>query len=89
MRCSPWGCWPWWWASCCSPERWVHGWVVAILVGMGIVGVAARDWLSIVDVVKSEDAFKGIDATAAFGFYLTIAGGVVTALAGVMPAKKS
>jgi len=61
--------------------------IVAVVVGLAIVAVAARDWLSIVDLVK--DAPNDVKITAEFGFYLTIAGGIVTALAALLPASNT
>ncbi|HEX2575659.1 MAG TPA: zinc ribbon domain-containing protein [Aquihabitans sp.] len=60
--------------------------IAAIVVGLVIVGVAARDWLSIADLAK--DLPSDVEITAKFGFYLTIAGGIVTALASLLPAAR-
>lgn len=59
-----------------------------IVVGLAIVALHVRDWLSIVDVVKNNPAFDGRSVDAGFGFYLGIAGGAVTALSGLLPARK-
>ncbi|MEO6988290.1 MAG: hypothetical protein ABI239_06545 [Aquihabitans sp.] len=61
--------------------------IAAVLVGIAIVGVTANDWMTTADLFK--DLFAESDKLAgAFGFYLTIAGGIVTAVAAVLPAKK-
>lgn len=57
------------------------------VIGLVIIGIAIRDWLSIADLAT--DLPSEIEITAQFGFYLTIAGGVVTAIAAVMPNSKS
>jgi len=63
--------------------------IAVIVVGLAIIGIHVRDWLSITDVVKKNAAFLNISVKAGFGFYLGIAGGVVAALAGLLPSKKS
>lgn len=60
--------------------------IAAVVVGVVVVGVAIRDWLSIADIAK--DLPSSVEITAQFGFYLTIAGGVVTAIAAVVPGSK-
>ena len=61
--------------------------IAAVVIGLAVIGIAARDWLSITDVAK--DFPSDVKLTAQFGFYLTIAGGIITAVAAVLPAKKS
>ncbi len=53
-----------------------------------IVVVAALNWSSISSFITDNFA-SDFKATTAIGFYLVIVGGVLTALAGLMPAKKS
>lgn len=60
--------------------------LAALAAGIAIVGIHARDWMSIADVVKVLPSSVKFDA--AFGYYLGIAGGVLTALAALMPSKK-
>ncbi len=60
--------------------------IAALAVGIAIVGIHARDWMSITDVVKPLPS--SIEFDAGFGFYLGIAGGVLTALSGLIPGKK-
>lgn len=60
--------------------------IAAVVVGVAVIAVALRDWLSIVDLVK--DASSDVEITAQFGFYLTIAGGIVTAAAALLPAQR-
>ena len=61
--------------------------IVTILVGLGIVGVAIANWMSIASFV-TDNLPESFEATGAIGFYLAIAGGVLVAIAGLMPAKK-
>jgi len=58
-----------------------------IAVGIAVVATAVRDWTSIADLAK--DLPSTVEITAQFGFYLTIAGGIVTAIAALMPGKKN
>lgn len=62
--------------------------IAAILVGIGIIATAALNWASISSFVTDNFA-SDFKATTAIGFYLVIAGGVLTAVAGLLPAKKS
>ena len=59
--------------------------VVAALVGLAIIGLLVRDWLSIVDVVQD---IPGAGVTQQFGYYLGLAGGVLTVIAAMLPGKK-
>ncbi len=59
-----------------------------ILVGLAIVAITVLDWLSIASFVE-DNLPSSFEATAAVGFYLAGAGGVITALGGLMPASKS
>lgn len=60
--------------------------IVTILVGVGVVVTHARDWMDIADIAKALP--QGVEITAQFGFYLGIAGGVLLAVAALLPAKK-
>lgn len=60
--------------------------IAAIIVGVAIIATPIRDWLSIVDIVEAN---PGASAKQEFGFFLTIAGGVVTAIAALLPGKKT
>lgn len=61
--------------------------IAAIVVGVAIVAILIRDWLSIVDVVKNTlpSSFK---VKQKFGYFLAVAGGVVTAASGLLPSSK-
>ncbi|MCB0971229.1 MAG: hypothetical protein KDA97_06885 [Acidimicrobiales bacterium] len=58
----------------------------AALVGVGIVGITALNWFAITDFVTDNLSFD-VEVRTALGFYLAIAGGVVTALAALVPAR--
>ena len=61
--------------------------ILAIVLGLAIIGVVAADWMSISSFV--EDNFPTtFQAQTAIGLYLAVAGGVITAIAGLLPAKK-
>lgn len=60
--------------------------IVAVLVGVGVVVTHARDWMDIADIAKALP--QGVEITAQFGFYLGIVGGILVALAALLPAKK-
>lgn len=61
--------------------------IAAIAVGIGIVAAVAVNWMSISSFV--EDNFQSdFQAKTAIGFYLAIAGGIVTAVGALLPAKK-
>ena len=62
--------------------------LVAIVVGLAIVGTHIRDWMSIADVVK-DSLSSDFKVTAQIGFYLGIAGGILVALSSLIPGKKS
>jgi hypothetical protein len=62
--------------------------VAMALVGISIVTVTSLNWLSIADFVET-NLPSSFEATAAVGFYLTLAGGIITALASLMPAAKT
>ena len=59
-----------------------------ILIGLAIVAVTVLDWLSIASFVE-DNLPTSFEATASVGFYLACAGGVITAVGGLMPASKS
>ena len=61
----------------------------AIVAGLAVIGICVRDWTSIADLVKKSPRFDGVNIKAQFGFYLTIAGGALAIVGGVLPAKKS
>jgi uncharacterized membrane protein YphA (DoxX/SURF4 family) len=61
--------------------------IAAVVVGLVVIAIMVRDWLSIADAVT--DRGSDFEITAQFGFYLAIAGGVVTALASLLPAGRS
>jgi len=60
----------------------------AMAVGIGIVAATALNWNEIATFVTDNFA-SNFEATTAVGFYLAIGGGVLTALGGLLPAKKS
>ncbi len=62
--------------------------IAAIVAGVAIVGLVAYDWTQLAQVVK-DGAGSDFEISAKIGFFLTIVGGVVTAVAALMPAKKS
>jgi hypothetical protein len=63
--------------------------IAAVIAGVAVVAILARDWMTITDLVADD---QGVDSTfevaAQLGFYLTIAGAVVLALAALAPATK-
>jgi len=61
--------------------------ILAILLGIAIIGVTAANWAEIASFVTDNfpSSFK---ATTAIGFYLAIGGGVLVILSALMPAKK-
>ncbi|MFN8019387.1 MAG: zinc-ribbon domain-containing protein [Acidimicrobiales bacterium] len=62
--------------------------ILAILIGLGILGLVAADWMSISNFVQ--DHFPtSFQAQTAVGLYLAVAGGIVTIIAGLLPAKKA
>lgn len=61
--------------------------LTAAFVGIAILAVAALNWASIASYV-SDNLPSTVEATTAIGFYLAIAGGVLTLLAAVAPAKR-
>ncbi|CAN5780695.1 hypothetical protein BH23ACT2_BH23ACT2_17580 [soil metagenome] len=61
--------------------------IAAVVVGLVVIAVMVRDWMTIADTVA--DRGSDFEITAQLGFYLTIAGGVVTALASLLPATKA
>ncbi len=60
--------------------------LAALVVGLVIIAIMIRDWLSIVDVVKKFSSDVRIEQK--FGYFLAIAGGVVTAASALMPSTK-
>jgi hypothetical protein len=61
--------------------------IAVILLGLTIVGVAVLNWLSIANFIEDTPA-TSFEASAAIGFYLTIAGGIVAAIGGLIPGSK-
>lgn len=61
--------------------------IAAVVVGLVVIAIMVRDWMTIADAVT--DQGSDFEITAQFGFYLAIAGGVVTALASLLPAGRS
>lgn len=61
--------------------------IAALLVGIGIVVVAALNWMAIASFV-TDNLPSSFEATTAIGFYLAIGGGVLVAVSALMPAKK-
>lgn len=61
--------------------------LAAIAIGVAVVIVMALDWTSITDLV-SKNAPSDFEVKTGIGFILAAAGGVVTALGGVLPGKK-
>jgi len=62
--------------------------IAAIIVGVAIVVTAALNWSSVASFVTDNFA-SDFEAKTAIGFYLVIAGGIVTAVAALLPAKSS
>lgn len=60
--------------------------LAAIVVGLAIIGLLVRDWTSLADVV-TKNAPPEFEISSALGFYLAAAGGVLTALAALLPAR--
>lgn len=60
--------------------------LAAVIIGLVIIGIMIRDWLSIVDVVKKLPSDVRFEQK--FGYFLAIAGGVVTAASALMPSAK-
>lgn len=58
----------------------------AIAVGAAVIGLLVYDWLQVTDHIS--DMSSSIEVTQAFGYFVTIGGAVVTALAALLPAKK-
>ena len=56
------------------------------LIGVGIVGITALNWFAIADFV-TDNLSTSFEVRTAVGFYVAIAGGVVTGLAAALPAK--
>ena len=61
--------------------------VAVVLAGLAIIGILVRDWSSLSEVV-SQKAPPEFEIATATGFYLSIAGGAVLAVASLMPAKR-
>lgn len=60
--------------------------IAAIVVGVAVIGVLVYDWLQVTDHIS--DMASSIEVTQAFGSFVTIGGGVLTALGAILPAKK-
>ena len=56
------------------------------LVGVGIVGITALNWFAIADFV-TDNLSTSFQVSTAVGFYVAIAGGVVTGLAALLPGR--
>lgn len=61
--------------------------VGAAIAGVAIVAITALNWLSIASFVE-DNLSSEVEVTTAIGFYLAIAGGILLAVAALMPAKK-
>ena len=60
--------------------------IAAMVIGLAVIGVLVYDWLQVTDHVS--DMSSEIEVSQAFGYFVAIAGGVITALAALLPAKK-
>lgn len=60
--------------------------IAAVVVGVAVIGVLVNDWMQVTDHIS--DMSSDIEVSQAFGYFVTIAGGVLTALAAILPAKK-
>lgn len=60
--------------------------ILAVGTGVAVIALLVRDWTSLAAVV-SDKAPVGFEVESAIGFYLAIAGGGLTALSALMPAK--
>jgi hypothetical protein len=61
--------------------------LLTIAAGIGIVAAAALNWASIASFV-TDNLPTTFEASTAIGFYFVVAGGLLTTLAGLLPAKK-
>lgn len=59
--------------------------LAAVVAGLAVVAVLVRDWMTITDLVADQRG-SSFEVSAQIGFYLAIAGGVVLALASLVPA---
>lgn len=60
--------------------------VIAVVAGVAAILVVLRDWMTASDLVKDSAGWK---LTQQVGFFVPIIGGVLTAVAAVLPANKS
>ena len=63
--------------------------IASVILGAVIIGICVKDWSDISDLVAKSSQFEGVTITTEFGFYLSIAGGVLAIIAAGLPAKKS
>jgi hypothetical protein len=61
--------------------------IAVILLGLTIVAITVLNWLSIASFIE-DNLPSSFEATAGIGFYLAIAGGVLAAIGGLIPAGK-
>ena len=61
--------------------------VLAVVSGLVVITLLVRDWMSLAQVV-TDQAPTSFEVSSAFGFYVTIAGGAITALSALMPSKR-
>lgn len=62
--------------------------IAAVVVGIAIVVVLALHWMSVSNVVEDEFP-SSVEVSAKIGFFLAGAGGVLTALAALLPARET
>jgi len=61
--------------------------VVAIIIGLAIIGTHVRDWMDIADIAKALPS--SVKITAKYGFYLGFIGAGLLIVGALMPGKKS
>lgn len=62
--------------------------IATVLLGVGVVVVALLNWMAIASFVE-DNLPSSFTAKQAVGFFMAIGGGVVIAIAGLLPAKKA
>lgn len=60
--------------------------IAAVVIGVALIGVMIRDWLSAAEVVEDEAGWK-LDQQV--GFFLPIAGGVLLGVGALLPIKRA
>lgn len=60
--------------------------IAAILIGLAAIGVLVFDWLQVTDHVS--DMSSSVEVSQAFGYFIAVAGGALTAIGALLPAKK-